>query len=88
MINIDLSKKNAAISIILTLDMIFFSVAIVLSLSPHTKELGDKVWSVFMGANGALFLLLNAEAKRDAGIVNGNGSNPTIQPVNPAQTQK
>ncbi len=66
----DFDGKNWAIRIIFTLSMIFFVVAIVMSIGfrPETKSMGQKVWEVFMMANGALFLLLNAEGKKQIGI--------------------
>ncbi len=67
---LDLSKKNAAISIIFTLDIVFFIVAIALSLGIRstTRQLGDKVWAVFMGTQMALMVVLNSEAKKELGI--------------------
>ncbi len=68
--------KNWAVQIIFFLDMLFFGVAIALWLSPYHKDIAQKVWEVFMGANGALLLLLNAEGKKQTGDL-PEGTDPT-----------
>ncbi len=74
----DLTGKSAAIFIVLALDILFFAVAIALSLHAGTKDLADKVWGLFTGTNGGLFLILNAESKRnDASPLDGAAKNPT-----------
>ena len=60
--------KNWAVQIIFFLDMLFFGLALALWMSPYHKDIAQKVWEVFMGANGALMLLLNAEGKKQTGI--------------------
>ncbi len=67
---LDFDGKNWAIRIIFTLDMIFFTVAILMMLGirPETRAVGQKVFEVFMMANGGLFLLLNAEGKKQIGV--------------------
>jgi len=59
----DLTTKNWAIAIVLGLDLIFLAIAIVFSVRPEPSGLADKLWGIFMGSNGALFLILNADAK-------------------------
>lgn len=85
MFTLDLSKKNAAVSIIFTLDMVFFVVWLLLGIRSLHLDMMDKVWGAFLGANGALFLLLNAEAKKDAGVAD-DSANPSM-PVNPAKPE-
>jgi hypothetical protein len=75
---IDLTGKNAAIVVILLLDLLFFAVAIALSLhGGELKELADKVWGLFTGTNGGLFLILNNEGKRSDPPPPGADANPT-----------
>ena len=61
---LDFDGKNWAIKIIFFLDMLFFGIAVTLWMSPYHKDIAQKIWEVFMGANGALMLLLNAEGKK------------------------
>ncbi len=74
---IDLTTKSAAIGIVLLLDVLFFGVAIGLSLHVGTKELAEKVWAVFAGTNGGLYLILNADAKRNDAAHDSAPRNPT-----------
>lgn len=64
---IDIGHRSAAIVIILSLDLIFFSTWLaVMLLGMHNAPLQDvatKVFGVFMGANNSLFLILNTEAR-------------------------
>ncbi len=69
-VRLDFDGKNWAIRIMFVLAMIFFSVAIALSLGirPETRTMGQKVWETFTMAIGGLFLLLNAEGKKQIGV--------------------
>ena len=79
---LDVNHRSAAIVIILALDLLFFLVwLLVMLLSIHNAPLQDvatKVFGVFEGANNALFLILNTEARKES---------PT-PPAEPAQEQK
>ena len=60
---LNLSTKNAAIAIVLGLDIVFLAVYIIFAIRGVPSGLADKLWGVFLGTNGALFLILNADAK-------------------------
>jgi len=57
---IDLTTRNASISIVLGLDVLFFAAAIGASVQPAFADLSTKLWGLFAGTNGALMLALNA----------------------------
>ena len=86
MFKIDLSQKNAAISVIFTMDVVFFCCWILLGLPGRHPEMDDKLWTLFFAANQALFLILNTEAKKDAGIPDNPPPNPP-PPADPAKPQ-
>ena len=70
--------KNWAIRILVFFDLLYLAMAITFRWNPHTSDLGKDLWGVFMMSNGALFLILNTEGKRQAGI--------DIPPDNTTQT--
>lgn len=63
--------KPSPVWILLGLDVLFFAAAV--GLSMWHQGIADKAWEAFTGINGALLLILKADAP-----------NPS-QPANPAQ---
>ena len=76
-LKIDLSQKNAAISIIFTLEVVYFAVWLLLGLPGRHDPMDDKIWGLLMGVHSALFLILNTEAKKEAGMDSPQNENPT-----------
>ena len=70
--------KNWAIRILVFFDLLYLACAIFFRWNPHTSDLGKDLWGVFMMSNGALFLILNTEGKKQAGL--------DIPPDNTTQT--
>ena len=60
--------ENWAIRILVFFDLLYLGCAILFRWNPHTSDLGKDLWGVFMMSNGALFLILNTEGKKQAGI--------------------
>lgn len=55
----DFTSKNNAVFTVLIMDAIFFIVAICCYTIPIMSPLSEKVWTLFMTANGAVLLALN-----------------------------
>jgi hypothetical protein len=85
MFKLDLSKKNAAVSIIFTLNVVFYVSWFATAIHPWTQPMSEKIWGLFMGSNTALFLILNTEAKKDAGIAD---IPPDAKPLPPPEEPK
>jgi hypothetical protein len=74
-IRINMGNRTAAIAILVTLELVFFTTAVL--LANHGAQIADKVWEAFTGLNGALLLILKADA-------DSHKSNPQ-QPEGPAK---
>lgn len=79
---VDTTSKNATIWILIGFDLMFFAITIALYVLaihwPTLKDLADKVWTVFMAANGSVGLALSIESKRsDSSATDGSPANPT-----------
>ena len=80
---LSLTTKNATIAILIAFDLMFFIGAVSLYLLaatrlPTLKDLADKVWTVFMAANGSVGLALSIESKRnDSSAADGTPATPT-----------